>query len=359
MNRSAGALNHPWKMAILIAVIRWLMLGALVAQEKPAPPVEVTSSVNRSQITIGDLIHYRIRVSRAPQVKVEWPSPGSNLGAFEIRDYALPEPREENGRIIEEMEYTISTFDTGAFVIPPIEVRYAMPPDTARYLLKTEPIEIYVASLKPSLEGDIRGLKPQGVLPRDWRRILMYAGIALLVITLGVGAWFYWRYRKRGALPFVKPEPPRPAHEIALEALKALEAEQLLAQGQVKEHFSRLADILRAYLENRYFMPALESTTFEIVQHFSNDGRLGGQLEPLEKVLNLCDLVKFAKYIPGDDEADEAMRLSYAFIEATRELFSQPENGRDAGESADANATNPENATKSVSEETGTKTETS
>ncbi len=354
MNRSAGTGKQARRTAIQLGVAIWLALGALAAQEKPAPPVEVTSSVDRSQITIGDLIHYRIRVSRSPEVKVEWPSPGSNLGAFEIRDYALPEPREENGRIIEEMEYTISTFDTGAFVIPPIEVRYAVPPDTTRYQLKTEPIDIYVASLKPSLDGDIRGLKPQGVLPRDWGLILMYVGIALLVMALGVGAWFYWRYRKRGALPFVKPEPPRPAHEIALEALKALEAEQLLAQGQVKEHFSRLSDILRAYLENRYFMPALESTTFEIVQYFSEDGRLGGQIEPLEKVLNLCDLVKFAKYIPGDDEADQAMRLSYAFIEATRELFSQPENGRDAGDAADTSEAKPENATESISEETGT-----
>ncbi len=354
MNRSAATGKQARRTAIQLGIAIWLALGALAAQENPPPPVEVTSSVDRSQITIGDLIHYRIQVSRSPEVKVEWPSPGSNLGAFEIRDYELPEPREENGRIIEEMQFTISTFDTGAFVIPPLGIRYVLPPDTNRYELKTEPIDIYVASLKPSLDGDIRGLKPQGVLPRDWRRILMYAGIAVFALALIGGLWFYWRYRKSGRVPFVKPEPPRPAHEIALEALKALEAEQLLAQGQVKEHFSRLSDILREYLENRYFMPALESTTFEIVQYFSEDGRLGGQIEPLEKVLNLCDLVKFAKYIPGEDEADEAMRLSYAFIEATRELFSQPENGRDAGDAADTSEAKPENATERVSEETGT-----
>ncbi len=304
------------------AVVLWL---ALVLAAQSSAPVTLNSQVDRSRITIGGVVHYSVQVRHAPGIEVRWPALGSNLGAFEIRDYNEEKPREEKGQIIEEVRYTISTFDTGKFVIPPLQIGWVQPPDTVVRYLKSEPIEITVASLKPSLAGDIRGLKPQAVLPRDWRRVAMLAGAGVLLLALAGGAYWYLRRQKEGEGVLARREPPRPAHEVALEKLAQLEAENLPEQGLIKDHFSRLSEILREYLENRYFMPALESTTFEILEHFRSDGQLGGQLQPLEQVLNLCDLVKFAKYLPAVDETAQAMERSRAFVESTKLIFARPE----------------------------------
>ncbi len=312
----------------------WLFHSVPVLWTQENAGVQVTSRVDKSRITIGDLIQYEVLVEHGPEVTVVWPELGSNLGAFEIRDYEVPEPKNEDGRVVERVRYTISTFDTGAFVIPPVVIQYFIPPDSVRRELKTEPIEIYVASLKPSLDGDIRGLKPQEVLPKDWGMVLMYAGIALAAVLLAGAGWWYWRNRKRGTLPFVKSEPPRPPHEVALEQLQQLEAEGLFEKGEIKEHFSRLSEILRAYLEARYYMPALESTTHEIIEHFSRDGQLQGQLEALEKILALCDLVKFARHTPEPEANQEVLKMSYAFIEATKPIFAVEGNGKQESEAA-------------------------
>lgn len=320
-----------------IALIIGLIAGLIApAYSQDTAPLTLTSQVDRSKITIGDLITYRITVSRLPEVEVEWPGLGSNLGAFEIRDYDVLDPREADGRILEEVRYTISTFDTGAFVIPPLAVRYFTPPDSVRHELQTEPLDIYVASLMPSIEGDIRGLKPQEELPPDYSTFIIWGLAGLLLLLLAVGTWLYLRYRKRGRLALFKPEPPpRPAHEVALEALRALEAEQLFEQGRVKEHFSRLADIVRAYLDGRFFIPALEMTTFEILAHENLNGQLDEQRRELESLLNICDLVKFAKYVPDPEEHRNALTQAYRLVESTKLVYAEPQEAGEAEQDED------------------------
>ncbi|RME00171.1 MAG: hypothetical protein D6814_04105, partial [Calditrichaeota bacterium] len=221
---------------MLLGILLVCGLAELAVAQQHSP-IEITSRVDKSRITIGDLVHYEIVLTHKPEVKVTWPALGSNLGAFEIRDYQVEDPVKQKGQVIEKISYTISTFDTGAYTIPPLEIKYVLPPDTTQLSLRTEPIDIYVASLRPSLAGDIRGLKPQGILPRDWKIWLLYGGLGLLVVLLAVGGWLFIRYRKKGELPFVKKPPPLPAHQVALEALRKLQEARLLEMGEVKEHY--------------------------------------------------------------------------------------------------------------------------
>ncbi len=333
-------------------IIAWLfILGFASARAQTSSPVAVESRIDKTTITIGDTVRYHVRLSRAPNVQVRWPGLAANLGMFEIRDYNKPEPREEKDRIIEEVAYTISTFDTGKFVIPPLALQYLAPPDTAWHQLETERLKIYVKTVLPSEAGDIRNVKNPWELPRDWRNIILISAIAAAVLLLA-GLGYYWRRRRqgKGLLP-QRTEPKRPAHELAFEELQQLRASDLLQRGEVKAFYSILSEIVRRYIEGRYEVPALEMTTYEVnqalrkhvmpqisVEKRSADLLSAGRMPALRHVtealrkhetnLGACDmarellessdLVKFAKLVPPVEQGETLITLAESFVEATK-----------------------------------------
>jgi len=337
-------------MGIVITCVSFIQ----TTHAQTSSPVAVESRIDKTTITIGDTVRYAVRLTRDPNVQVRWPGLAANLGAFEIRDYNKPEPREEKESIIEEVAYTISTFDTGKFVIPPLAIQYLALPDTAWRQLETERLEIYVKSVLPSEAGDIRNVKNPWELPRDWRNIILISAIAAAVLLLAGLGYYWWRRRQgKGLLP-QRTEPKRPAHELALEELQQLRASDLLQRGEVKAFYSILSEIVRRYIEGRYEVMALEMTTYEVnyalrkhvmpqisVEERSADILSAGRMPALPHVtdalrkhesnLNACDmareileasdLVKFAKLIPSAEQGETLITLAESFIEATKPVI--------------------------------------
>jgi len=318
------------KRAILTVIALCAMLSALSLRAQESP-VAVESRIDKSSITIGDTVRYMVRLTHDESVQVQWPSLGANLGAFEIRDYAKPDPRKVKGRMVEEVSYTISTFDTGRFEIPPLTISYQTPPDTARFALQTDKLEIYVASMRPSQDGDIRDIKSPWELPRDWKLIALIAGgVALLLLLAGLG-YYFWRKRQGKSLLPEKKEPLRPAHEIALEALQKLRESDLLATGQIKVYYVELTEIVRRYIEGRYFVLALELTTGELMDNLKTVAIETEAKAMLQDLLERSDLVKFAKYQPAADEYERAFQLAESFVETTKLVMmapAEPTNGQ-------------------------------
>ncbi len=279
--------------------------------------VRISSSVDQSRIKIGDVIRYEVRFDYDAGIEIQTPGLGSNLGAFEIRAFNESSPVEKDGGFEKIISYSISTFDTGAYVIPPIAVGYTVLADSSEHFLETEPIDIYVESMKPSETGDIRGLKEQAEIPLDTGKIVLYSLAGLALILALVLHWWYRKKKQQGGL-FHKPAPPpRPAHEIALEKLDELENSGMLAAGALKDYFSELSEILREYLEGRFFIPALESTTFEINTVLAQPDFAALDRVGLEKILTLSDLVKFAKLLPAEEAGREALQFARKFINDT------------------------------------------
>jgi len=308
-------LNWFWRAALLLGGV---MASAPQARAQTGASVTVDSRVDKAEITIGDTVRYTLRLSREARAQVRWPSLGANLGAFEIRNYHKPEPRTENNRILEEISYTISTFDTGRFVIPPLVIEYLMPPDTAWQALHTESLEIHVRSLLSSEAGDIREVKSPWELPRDWRRVVLIATLVGVLIVLAALGYVWWRKRQgKGLLP-QRIEPQRPPHEMALEELAQLRTSDLLARGEIKLFYSLLSEILRRYFEGRYGLAALEMTTMELDRELRQVEPAPQACDEMRDLLEMCDLVKFAKFIPAHEEAALGLERATAFVESTK-----------------------------------------
>ncbi|MFQ5864864.1 MAG: hypothetical protein ACE5IW_06490 [bacterium] len=301
-----------------------LLTGILRGQQQIR--FSVDSKIDKTTITIGDVVTYTIIVTYAPEVQVEKPRLAANLGAFEIRDYREYDQEKIDGKIVERIDYLISTFEVGEFEIPPLEFYFIVPDDTAKTILKTKKIKILVESLNPSVAGDIRDIKAPLELPRDYRKLILWGSIALGILILAFAAFYIWRRKKAGkALIPKKEEPPRPAHEIALDELSALKNSSLLAEGKVKEFYVQVSEIIRRYIEGCYFIIALEMTTLEIIENLKS-----AEVEPdvvnlINDFLDICDLVKFAKYRPTEEEHATTMNKAFEIVERTKLVYAEPE----------------------------------
>jgi len=295
--------------------------GFIRAQES-RPLIEVNSSVDTSRITIGDRITYTISIDHVDTMRVEKPGAGVNLGQFEIKEYKIYDPVREEGRILEKFEYVISVFDTGKFVIPPFPVAYFPTDSLGDYkLIEASAITINVESVIQDEERQLRDVKPPIDIPYDYFLLItVIFSVILFGALIYIGYRIYLKRKETGY--FIKaPEPPPPAHEVALLALDDLLKKNLLDDGKYKEFYSEISEIMRRYTEGRYFIPALEETSREILKELKTQDISDEMLMMVKEILELSDLVKFAKYKPSDIENDNIVDLSRQFIEGTMLIY--------------------------------------
>ncbi len=313
------------RKSLSIHIIFLIFIGFCAAQEN-RPLIEVKSVVDTSHITIGDRITYTLSIDHVDTMRVEKPGEGVHLGQFEIKDYKIYDPVRQEGRILEKFEYVISVFDTGTFVIPPFPVAYFPNDSLGDYkLIEASAITIYVESVIQDEERQLRDIKPPIDIPYDYFLLLsVISSIVLIGALVYLGYRLYLKRKETGY--FIKtPEPPRPAHEVALESLEELLKKDLLSDGLIKEFYSDISEIIRRYIEGRYFIPALEETSREILIELNGQDISEEMLLKAKESLELSDLVKFAKYKPSDEENQNVVSWTKEFVEGTMVVFTVEE----------------------------------
>jgi len=294
---------------LFIGIVLLLLCKPLFAE-----PVNLKVKVDKDKITIGDKIKYEITVEYDNGVETELYAAGKNLGEFEIKDYKIEVPRKlKSGRWVSGAIYTIATFTTGEFTIPGLKIRYK-DLDKQEKEASSDEIKITVESVKPNPndKDDIRPLKGpaeiKGKLPA-W--IFVTFGL----LTAGILAFLYLK-KKKGKED--KPSlPPAPAEEIARGALSALKEANLIEKGLIKEYYIRLSDIIRAYIENRYRIFAMDRTTWELFQEMRSKKIERQHADKINYFFESCDMVKFAKYTPVRKETEEAYKKAEEIVDIT------------------------------------------
>jgi len=157
--------------------------------------------------------------------------------------------------------------------------------------------------------GDLRDIKPPLVIPSGWALAAWIAG-AIVVATLAFFAWRYWR-RRRSLVP---PIPVVPAHIRARQKLE----QALGLLGQPREFCILVSDTIRLYLEERFDFRAPERTTEEFLHELRETNLLlPEQKDSLGEFLKRCDLVKFARYEPGEPELRDLHGAALRLVEET------------------------------------------
>ncbi len=204
-------------------------------------------------------------------------------------------------------------WDSGYHRLAAIPVVYKLGGITDTFFTRDIPIQVDLPKVDTAL-ADIKPILTEPVKLQDF--VWYIVGVALLVLAILLV--LYLRKRKKDLVVAPPPVVQLLPHELALQQLEALQAQQIWQSGAVKDYHSALTHIVREYLENRYGIQALEQTTDEIlVQLRQRDFDLA-LAQKLGDVLQTADLVKFAKAQPPAEFHEQAMAYARAFILETK-----------------------------------------
>ncbi len=283
-------------------------------------PLTAHVRIDKSKITIADTFELELEADIDPNYDVNMPKVDEMLENFGIVDWKnLPDRLDPNNNIVRTYQYRLEPFLSGTFPIPAFTFEFhdVNNPQENQYKRTTEPVEIEVASLLGEQRADLKISDIAGVvdIPKQasymWIWIL---SVAVIVVAAG-GAIFYFKRKRVKELVRIF----RPAHEIAYERLRVLVRQNLVEAGKIKEFYEGISDILRHYIEHRFDLRAPERTTEEFLSEIQYSTLLSiSDKESLGEFLNHCDMVKFAKYNPTNEQIQAMFDLVKKFIEKTK-----------------------------------------
>lgn len=258
----------------------------------------VKAEVKTSDIRIGEQFNYRITVKEVENVIL----PKLELYGLEVVDSAKTDTI--NYMLIKN--YTITGFDSGSFYIPQQQVfvrNQAYLTDSLLINVATIPVD--TTKIK---KYAIKSIKKEPYVLDDFK-IYIYLLIAALLI---IGFWIYWFVIRKQKIEEEKPTYiALTPYDEAMHKLNELDEKLLWQNNKVKQYYSELTDIIRAYIERELKIPALEKTSDEIMEtlndyHEANTiNTTRENINKLKKLFQEADLVKFAKSKPLATEIQE------------------------------------------------------
>lgn len=224
----------------------------------------------------------------------------------------------ENGRETIVNTITLAIYNAGAFAIPGPNVLIEKGDTT---IINTEAKVVYVKLPSRLMKQDTVAFNPiKDIMPEkaDLTDYMVYLYILGAIIIMAITGYYFYRLKKhKEAVLSPVLEIILPAHEKALLALRELESRQLWQCGMIKEYQSGLTDIIRQYLEDRFSIRAPEMTTDEISAALRGESLSDTDITMVREILQIADLVKFAKAVPEENIHIRFMDKAVAFVENT------------------------------------------
>ena len=278
-------------------ILYFLFSATVFGQQK-----QVQTSIDTTKNKIGAEFKLTLKTNVDTLSKVVFPNV-KNFGALEVIQSYPIDTIKKNDRYELVKKYGLAQFDSGKYTIPSVRILI----NSKAFLsdsLRVEVANVEVDTLKQKMY-DIKDIAPADNSIGDWWKWLL-----VLLIIAGLGALVYW-YLKKHKEKKEEAEIYKTPIEKATNLLNTLEKKELWQRGEIKEYYSELTDIVRIYIEEAIEVPAMESTTSELIQalkiaSLKKKMELSKEtIDNLFTVLKQADLVKFAKSKPLDFEITE------------------------------------------------------
>lgn len=303
-------------MKRLYTILIILLAGlSVVAQD-----ITVVAKPDTSSVLIGDQIYLTVKAEMPSGTKVTLMEASDSIaGKILILGKPTRDTVIDNGSMVVSDRYLITSFDSGAYVIPPFYAEVESGDSLRRYYSDYSLLNVNNPLVTPADTTDVifdivgprkAPVKFDEILP--WIIIVLISAAVLYLLA---------RFLPRNPLKrFIKPVPPRePAHVIALRALKLLHEKELWQKGEIKAYYSELSDIMRRYIFDRYGIFSPEMTSDETVRMLQKSASIThDQLLIVKELLSVSDMVKFAKYKPAEEIYEKSFSDTNDFVEMTR-----------------------------------------
>ena len=282
-----------------------------------AGEISVRTSIEPSEILIGEQASLKIELTQDKDDKVSWPQFSDTIATNVsiIEKLATDTISLPDNRISITSEYLVSSYDSGFYYIPEFVF------ETTSQKVTSNPVGLTVNTVQVNEQtDDIHAEKDIMSAPFSWIELAQWSGIGLaiiLIIAIIVLLLMRFVFKKKVTIIPEEPEVILPAHVVALEKLEQIKTEKIWQQGQIKQFYTQLTDVIREYLSRAYSINAMEMTTDEIVALVKKNKDLDEIRIVLKEMLELSDLVKFAKFIPLENENEKAVLDAFMIVEKT------------------------------------------
>ncbi len=246
----------------------------------------IRASVDRNKILIGEPIQLTIESYLSPGSGKKFPVIDT-IEHFEFIGEPIIDTAAKNGGRSFKGIYKITSFDSGHWVIPSFSLSQGVKTDTIS-------IDVIFSEFDPNQEyhdiKDILEVKPSKNKIEWWWYAI--SGALLLGLVL-----LYLQRKKKPQLVSAPKVVINP-YEEALKQLEQLERNK----PEAKQYHSKLTDIFRLYIFRKKGILSLQKTTNDLVLQLKNLNLDKQQFDKLSQSLRLSDFVKFAKYLPSNDD---------------------------------------------------------
>ncbi len=185
-----------------------------------------------------------------------------------------------------ERKIRFTVFDSGQYLIPAFNIHYR------NDSVVSNPLQLDVSFVPDSLQ-ELRPIKD--IIETDAPNYFPYYLIGGILVLAGMLFLLYLFFKADSISPgTIEYKIQETALQKALRNLDELNSLKLWQQGEIKIYYDRLTDIVRKYISDAFYLPALESTTEELIEKMTHSGMDYKHLQDLKIALKEIDLVKFA-----------------------------------------------------------------
>lgn len=278
-------------------------------------------------IMLGDQTDMHLRVVCDPTEQVQMPLIGEQLmdGIEVVKTGKIDTTQTPDGQHQLTQTITLTSFKDSLYAIPP--VAFVSGKDT----LRSEAMSLNVVQpFEMDTTAAITDIKDREDVPIWWWGVIRWVLLGLLIAgMIGGIVYIIIKLTRKNQNPEEEIKVPlRPAEEVAMEKLQKIEAEKIWQQGEIKQYQTELTDVLREYIGRRFGVMSTEKTSDETLrevkpiltgrQKLAFSIQNGPELyEQLKKMLQLADLVKFAKWTTTPEENEEELTTAYRFVKET------------------------------------------
>lgn len=310
--------------------IMLMLAGVLVWLPMLAGNVIVKASLDSATLVMGRQTALHIEISQDRKVQGYFTSENSDTltSNVEIAYKTAGDTIDiDNGRIQIKRDYMLQAFDSGVYVLPPLQ--YVVGRDT----FETQSLSLKVMPVNVDSLKTVHDYKPVENVPFklfDWVPDIVsdYWWVYVIVLLIiGLGLFVYLKWLRKGEMP-LKPKKKRlPPFEEAMARLDQLKQKQLWQAGQDKAYYTELTDILREYIDRRFGINAVEMTSSQIIDVLRSNEETKAVNSQLGSILEVADFVKFANMRPLPDDNEIAFQRATNFVNETKPVEVSLENG--------------------------------
>jgi hypothetical protein len=270
---------------------------------------EVTASIDRDSLLIGEQIELQLSASADPEALILFPE-GQTFYPLEVVNESAIDTLSKRPQLSLRKTYKITQFDAGDYLIAPQQITINRNP----YTTEAIPVRINDVVVDTTAQGlyDIKPLGQKATEPQShWPYVLITA-----LIAIGLLVYFKRsREKKRVISPF----------EEAIRSIDRLKQIEVVEAASI---YYSATSIFKTYLHRRLSLSTEQRTSKELIGLLDSLGQnepyyqqTKEQQTGLKELLNRAELYKFAKQSVTDEQRSADLLLVSQIIEAYEEGY--------------------------------------